>query len=281
MSTTFFSLISLLPNEVSVFQVGGSVRDRLMNRIANDVDYCMLGVDFSSMVQLLKEAGYEILLPFDKDIEKREKLYNLSISGQRLNASETSVLTNTVKARDKSTFEVVDFVLARSENDDDYLSSTGRYPLNVTLAKNIEEDLSRRDFTCNAMAINIATQELIDPFNGFTDIKNRTLNWVGQPEDRLMADPLRYLRFLRFKKTLNFNSSFLLAHIFDTEKFFNRFEQKVSADRILQELNKIFKADPLGFYNFLQDELDPYNRHKFMSILGRKKVCLHPTLLHT
>ena len=74
--------------------------------------------------------------------------------------------------------------------------SDSRHPDSITYAKTIEEDLARRDFTINAMAYDGKT--LIDPFGGETDLKNKTVRFVGSARDRIREDALRALRACRF-----------------------------------------------------------------------------------
>lgn len=80
----------------------------------------------------------------------------------------------------------------------------GRHPQVVNFVKTIEQDLGRRDFTVNALALAYPTGELVDPFGGQTDIANRTLRAVGDPAARFREDGLRLLRACRFCATLDF-----------------------------------------------------------------------------
>jgi tRNA nucleotidyltransferase/poly(A) polymerase len=73
----------------------------------------------------------------------------------------------------------------------------GRHAV-VEFADTVEEDLSRRDFTCNALAWHPKTHELRDPFDGLGDLRSGVLRTVGQPEERFAEDYLRVLRALRF-----------------------------------------------------------------------------------
>jgi tRNA nucleotidyltransferase (CCA-adding enzyme) len=82
--------------------------------------------------------------------------------------------------------------------------SDGRHPDEVKWAFKIEEDLSRRDFTCNAIAYDIAKGKLVDLYGGIKDIKERTLRTVGNPKDRFTEDALRMLRAVRFSAQLGF-----------------------------------------------------------------------------
>ncbi len=85
--------------------------------------------------------------------------------------------------------------------------SDKRHPDEVKFAKTVEEDLSRRDFTVNAMAINlhsVSRQDIIDPFDGQADLKNRILRAVGDPDMRFEEDALRIMRAVRFMCQLGF-----------------------------------------------------------------------------
>lgn len=79
-----------------------------------------------------------------------------------------------------------------------------RKPDKVSFVSNLEEDLQRRDFTVNAMALSLRG-ELIDLFNGKADLENKTIRCVGVPETRFNEDALRMFRALRFAAKLNFN----------------------------------------------------------------------------
>ena len=78
-----------------------------------------------------------------------------------------------------------------------------RHPEQVTFTDSLQEDLSRRDFTVNAMAMELAGR-LHDPFHGREDLKNGVLRCVGEPEKRFSEDALRILRCLRFAAVLDF-----------------------------------------------------------------------------
>ncbi len=82
--------------------------------------------------------------------------------------------------------------------------SDGRHPDKVNYAATIEEDLARRDFTMNAIAVNLADGSIVDPFGGQKDIKKKIIRTVGNPHDRFMEDGLRPIRALRFASKLGF-----------------------------------------------------------------------------
>src|SRR5690554_3506086 len=82
--------------------------------------------------------------------------------------------------------------------------SDGRRPDWVEYTSNLEEDLGRRDFTVNAMALDPLNRILADPFGGVKDLRRRIVRAVGSPEQRFTEDALRMLRFFRFQATLGF-----------------------------------------------------------------------------
>jgi tRNA nucleotidyltransferase (CCA-adding enzyme) len=84
--------------------------------------------------------------------------------------------------------------------------SDHRHPDSVAFADNIEEDLARRDFTMNAIAMNLEVDKraIVDPYGGQTDIKNRIIKAVGKPEERFGEDALRIMRGVRFSARFGF-----------------------------------------------------------------------------
>lgn len=83
--------------------------------------------------------------------------------------------------------------------------SDNRHPDEVKWSKNIEDDLKRRDFTVNAIAYNPITGEVVDPFDGQTDLKNKVIRAVGAPDARFREDALRLMRAIRFVAQLDFD----------------------------------------------------------------------------
>jgi putative nucleotidyltransferase with HDIG domain len=115
----------------------------------------------------------------------------------------------------------------------------GRRPGRVEYAATIEEDLSRRDFTMNAIALRLPGGEPADPFGGRGDIQKRIIRCVGNPAERFSEDGLRPLRAVRFAATLGFTLD-------DAARAAIRpalgITAKVSPERVRDELNKILGA---------------------------------------
>lgn len=82
--------------------------------------------------------------------------------------------------------------------------SDGRRPQKINYVRSIEEDLSRRDFTMNAIAVSLKDGSIVDPFEGVKSIKSKTIKTVGSPLDRFGEDGLRPIRAIRFASQLGF-----------------------------------------------------------------------------
>ena len=146
----------------------------------------------------------------------------------------------------------------------------------VTFSDDIESDLSRRDFTVNAMALALDDPALVDPFGGIADLHAKRLRTPQAPEVSFEDDPLRMLRAARFVATLGFEPDDDVVRAI--EAMHQRLEI-ISAERIRDELSKMLVAeDPspglwmiartglsdhfLPELNAMQLEQDPIHRHK-------------------
>lgn len=214
------------------FEVGGCVRDELIdpNTIVKDVDFTVVangdnGSDpFLNLVAHLESKGFKIW-QLQPDF--------LTIRAQ---VPESHVLRS--RTRD------ADFVLARRDVD-----CSGGRNATVVAAGTLEDDLGRRDFTMNAIAKNVAG-ELVDPFNGQSDIANRTIRFVGDPMVRIQEDAIRILRAFRFKLKLGFDieaaSQEALLSVKGAELL-----SLVSVERRREELDKMLLCDTLSTVEFV------------------------------
>lgn len=120
--------------------------------------------------------------------------------------------------------------------------SDGRHPDSVNYAATIEEDLARRDFTMNAIAVNLKDGSIVDPFEGQKDIKKQTIRTVGKAYDRFMEDGLRPVRALRFAAQLGFtienNTYKAISNADVLQKI-----KSISVERFRDELLKMLKAE--------------------------------------
>lgn len=117
--------------------------------------------------------------------------------------------------------------------------SDGRHPDTVEYTSNLKDDLSRRDFTINAMAYD-KNGNLVDEFLGLNDLNLKLIRCVGNPKNRFSEDALRIFRAIRFSSQLNFSiekdTSYMVHALKDTLK-------KISVERIAVELNKLIMGD--------------------------------------
>lgn len=131
--------------------------------------------------------------------------------------------------------------------------SDARRPDDVQFVKSLREDLLRRDFTINALAMT-KDGELIDLFGGRDDLKNKIIRAVGVPAERFQEDALRMMRALRFAAVLDFT---LDAATFEAIRKYRERLKNVSIERIKIEMDKLFLGiNPLAaFYLFEQSGL--------------------------
>lgn len=122
--------------------------------------------------------------------------------------------------------------------------SDGRHPDSVIFTDRITEDLSRRDFTVNAMAVRVdgsgTATETVDPFDGRGDLARRVLRCVGDPELRFEEDALRILRAIRFASRLELDIEPVTREAMLEKR---ALLHRISAERITDELSKILLSD--------------------------------------
>ncbi len=148
---------------------------------------------------------------------------------------------------DNEQVKIVEVTTYRTESD----YTDKRHPANVIFAQTLEEDLSRRDFTVNAMAAVIQSSkfkiqniEIVDPFGGQEDLKKKIIRTVGDPHERFGEDALRLLRAVRFACQLDFEIEEKTAEaIRDTSALLKH----ISAERIRDEFSKIIMTPRAGW----------------------------------
>ena len=144
---------------------------------------------------------------------------------------------------DKTPYEITTY-----RNDGEYTDN--RHPDKVTFTRALSEDLSRRDFTVNAMCYN-ESDGFTDLFGGTCDLEKKTVRAVGEPKKRFTEDALRILRALRFASTLGFSiEDKTAAAIRETKHLLS----KVSAERIFTEWNKLIAG--VGAYSVISENRD-------------------------
>lgn len=184
------------------YLVGGAVRDLLRGQTASDYD-----------------------LATDATPREMQRLWRRTVP--------TGVKYGTVTLlSENNSAEMTTF-----RSDDEY--ADGRHPERVRFGRDLRTDLSRRDFTVNAIAYDPSADRLIDPFGGGADIRRLIIRTVGDPAQRLAEDALRVLRAIRFATTLDFTIEP------QTERALRACApgvRAVSAERIREELERIIAS---------------------------------------
>lgn len=191
----------------NLYIVGGAVRDSLLCHQVNEWDFATEATP-NQTEKLLRRFGAT----------------NLAAVGKRF---------GTIAA--KIDGEPVEITTFRSEKYLEY----SRQPT-ATFGKTLREDLSRRDFTINAIAYDILHHKLIDPYEGQKDLKNKIIRAIGQPRNRFNEDPLRMIRGIRLAVQLDFTIEVATLGAIRIER--ERFGI-ISAERVSQEMDKILLAN--------------------------------------
>lgn len=217
-----FHSISSVADELGVecYLIGGYVRDMFLERLSVDIDVVVVGSGIETAEKLAQKLGRR---------------------------AHVSVFRNFGTAQVKFQGIEIEFVGARRES----YSHDSRKP--IVEDGSLQDDLNRRDFTINAMGICLNSQhfgELIDPFDGITDMQDGMMRTPLDPDITFSDDPLRMMRCIRFATQLNF---------FIDEETFAAIERNkerikiISKERIIDELNKILMA-PIPSKGFVELE---------------------------
>ena len=186
--------------------VGGCVRDSFLNKEPHDWDIC---TDATPEEMCGVFSGYDDIVVY-----------------------LTGIKHGTITARvEDQNYEITTYRI-------DGIYSDNRRPDSVTFVSNITDDLSRRDFTINAMAYS-DVNGLVDPWGGYGDLKSGTIQCVGNPDDRFNEDALRILRALRFASTYGFKIEDATSESIHRNK---DLLVKIAAERIQSELTKMLRG---------------------------------------
>ncbi|MCI3223222.1 CCA tRNA nucleotidyltransferase [Streptomyces sp. NP-1717] len=190
--------------------VGGSVRDALLGRLGNDLDFTTDARpdDVLKIVRPWADSVWEVGIAFGTvGVQKAGRV------GDERQDFQIEVTTYRSEAYDR----------------------TSRKP-EVSYGDSIEDDLVRRDFTVNAMAVALPQKEFIDPHGGLQDLAAGVLRTPGTPEASFSDDPLRMLRAARFAAQLDFE---VAPDVVAAMKAMAERIGIVSAERVREELNKL------------------------------------------
>jgi tRNA nucleotidyltransferase/poly(A) polymerase len=239
-----------------IYKVGGCVRDGILGIESKDIDFTFVLDNTDRSV----DEGFEIM---SKWLEHKEFTIFLS-------TPEMFTIRAKFPKGDPNEGLVADFVLARKEVG--YKEGT-RQP--ILELGTLEDDLVRRDFTLNAMAID-EDGNLIDLFGGKEDLKKRILRTPLDPRVTMMDDPLRILRALRFSITKGFEIDDSIFVAMSQPEILEKLRTTVSVERIRDEVFKMMKYDTISTIRLLTNvdkELIP----GFFELVFSKGLWLKPT----
>ena len=236
------------------YEVGGKIRDEFLGLTNKDVDY--VAVPSEELLRNIEEAQCLVdgIYP-----NTANAVFTMLESHLREEGFEIFLVTPdcyTIRAKFPEGYKyqgVADFVMARKEVG--YIPNT-RTP--IVEPGNLYDDLSRRDFTVNALAKDPDTGEIIDYFGGLEDIKEKLLRTPLPPIVTFDDDPLRILRGIRFSITKGLRVS---EDMWQAMKAYDYLDKMpvVSEERIREELTKCFKCNSsltLGWLSELTDLRD-------------------------
>lgn len=237
--------------------VGGSVRDAILGRLGNDLDFTT-------------DAHPD---------QTRDILKSKSLASVVAGVWDTGARFGTISAKATTTVDeganqaLIEITTYRAES----YSKDSRKP-EVTYGNNIEEDLSRRDFTINSMALELTTEEaeFIDPFHGALDLAKRLIRTPQSPELSFSDDPLRMLRAIRFAAQLDFEiAPEVLAaivsmkdrlRIISAERIRDEFVKTIISDRPRKGIVALVESGLAEIFipeiPLLQLEVDEHHHHK-------------------
>jgi poly(A) polymerase len=244
-----FKKIAAAANELGVetYAVGGFVRDKILERQTKDLDVVCVGDGIKlaeavaqkfnpiPQVSFFKNFGtaqIKVKYPRPKDVSAGKK-------NNKTNNTQHQTPNNTNEQQETTNDEYfeIEFVGARKES---YRSESRKPDIETGT---LSDDQNRRDFTINALAISLNNEnygELLDPFNGVSDIELQTIQTPLDPDVTFSDDPLRMMRAIRFATQLNFT---IKQETFDSIQKNAARIKIISQERITDELNKIMMSN--------------------------------------
>ena len=222
-------------NGGNLYLVGGAIRDKLLGISNHDEDYCVTGLSFDEFSRLFPEAF--------------------------------------VRGKDFPVFSIdnMEFAIARKERKIGI--GHNNFEIEVDKKITIEEDLARRDITINAIAREVLTGKIIDPFNGEKDLKNNVIRAVS---NHFAEDPLRAYRVARFASQFNFDVED------NTIKMITSLKVELSSlcvERVYNEFSKaLLTNNPTVFFEVLRkaNVLEVHFKEIYDLIGAEQPVKYHP-----
>lgn len=199
-----FDWVKSIIKDFNIYLVGGCVRDAFLNKSIKDIDLIVEGISLSDLKEKLNTFG------------------RVDIVGESFSV---------IKFKPFNDKDIYDIAIPRVDRK----INSGHKGFEV-ITKNVSiiDDLKRRDFTINSIAINVKTLEILDPFNGLNDLKIKQIK--ATDENAFIEDALRILRGIQFASRFDFK---IKSKTFELMKQHSSLIKEISGERILEELNKI------------------------------------------
>lgn len=223
-----------------------------------DIQAVPLFVDALPVLQTLKNAGHEAVFVGGsvRDLVLGKEISDVDIATSATPEEVKGLFAHTVDVGIEhgtvlvlyhhESYEVTTFRTEGTYQD-------FRHPDSVTFVRSLEEDLMRRDFTINALALN-DQEEIVDYFNGIEDLQQKTIRCVGNPMERFNEDALRMMRAVRFSGQLGFK---IEDATFDAIRVLKENLERVAVERMKVEFEKMIVSPyrQLAFRAFVESEL--------------------------
>lgn len=250
------------------YLVGGCVRDLLLNKTPKDWDICT-NAKPQEIISVLRKNNIKFCTPGIEFGTVVALVETREIHGKVDEGPGCAKLVKKV-----SEYEITTYRAETAYRDN-------RHPDEVKFIGDLKGDLSRRDFTINAMAYNPITNELVDYFNGQEHLSRGIIETVGDAEERFSEDSLRILRAIRFAVRYNFSISLDTASAMKTCV---SLLDNVSKERITQELEKMLTCGKnikhyFTIYSFVIERIIP-EIAKCINFDQNNKYHTHDVYLH-
>ncbi|MFH1457220.1 MAG: hypothetical protein ABIF17_03885 [Patescibacteria group bacterium] len=255
-------------HKAKIYLVGGAVRDALLNIKTKDYDFVITGIPAKKLENALKKLGWVDLVGKNFGVFK-------------------FIPDNLNDKNKKNNIEPLDIALPRTEYTIQNLGIYKDFKIQSDYKLNIEDDLKRRDFTINALALEIDIKNLnkinlINKFGGIEDLNKKIIKCVGDPKERFQEDYSRMLRAVRFACQLNFEinnktKKYIKQLIKNLNKKINN-NFIIPREIIAKEFIKSLLGNPLKSFN-LFDELGVFNI--LIPEINKLKKCKQPINYHS
>lgn len=238
-------ITDILLNGGEVFMVGGCVRDSLLDKDPKDIDLLVRLLEFESLVQILKVNGKVTLT----DVGDKFGVIKFIPTGSK---------------------QDFDIALPRTEELSEVIEGRNSFEVNSDCNLSVESDLKRRDFTINAIAFDIKSGLLIDPFDGIIDLELKLIRMVNPKA--FADDPLRMLRGVQFVSRFD-GFHFDMNTRLEIRKN-ARSIKTITGERIKDEIQKIFDKGNIesGLINLIETGLQFHLFENFITGISNIKT---------